>query len=109
MELEHPVTASEQFDISMLIGADKYRDVIQGEVIRGDRHTAVKCKTGYLLIGKCKRSCLQNSFGYDEAILDTRVKLANHACNLSTPAFKILAGVLYKCIHMLEKTHIQKC
>ena len=52
MELEHPVTASEQFDISMLIGADKYCDVIQDEAIRGDRHTAVKCKTGYLLIGK---------------------------------------------------------
>jgi len=44
-EFEHPVTASEQFDISMLIGADKYCDVIQDKVIRGDRHTAVKSKT----------------------------------------------------------------
>ena len=78
MQQEHPVTASELFDISMLIGADKYCDVIQDEVIRGDRHTAVKSKTGYLLIGKSKRSCLENSFGCDEAILDTKVKLASH-------------------------------
>jgi len=99
MKLEHPVTASEQFDISMLIGADKYCDVIQDDIIRGDGPTAVK--TGYPLTGKGKRSFLQNIIGCVEAILDTTVKLANHACSLSTPAFKILAGVLYKCIDRL--------
>ena len=36
LKLAHPVTASEQFYISMLIGAFHYCDVIQDEVIRGD-------------------------------------------------------------------------
>jgi len=107
MTLEHPVTASKQFDISMLIGVDKYWDVIHDEVIRGDGPTAVKSKTGYLLNGRRRYSCFQNIFGCAESILDTTVKLAKHSCSPSTSAFKILAGVLYKCSDRLQKTNIQ--
>ena len=51
LKLAHPVTANEQFDISLLIGVDYYWKIVQDEVIRGDGPIAVKSKLGYLLSG----------------------------------------------------------
>ena len=51
LHLAHPVTHNEQFNISLLIGADHYWSVVQDEIIRGDGPTAVKSKIGYLLSG----------------------------------------------------------
>ena len=51
LKLAHPVTANEQFDISLLIRIDYYWQIVQDEVIRGDGPTAVKSKLGYLLSG----------------------------------------------------------
>ena len=46
LQLVHPVTENENFEISVLIGADYYWSFVQDHVIRGDGPTAVQ---GYLL------------------------------------------------------------
>ena len=51
LKLAHPVTEEENFEISMLIGADFYWDIVENEIIRGNGPTAVKSKLGYLLSG----------------------------------------------------------
>ena len=50
----HPVTSDENFEISLLVGADQYWNVVKEKVIRGNGPTAVKSKTGYLLSGPFK-------------------------------------------------------
>ena len=49
LTLAHPITAQEDFRISLLIGADHYWDIVEDEVIRGQGPTAVASKLGYLL------------------------------------------------------------
>ena len=49
--LAHPGTSDSTFQISMLIGADFYWDIVEDHVIRGNGPTAVKSKTGYLSSG----------------------------------------------------------
>ncbi|XP_052233469.1 uncharacterized protein LOC127846339 [Dreissena polymorpha] len=68
LKLAHPVTARENFRISLLIGADHYWDIIEDEVIRGKGPTAVKSKIGYVLSGPV---------GADE-------KKSNHVLNVIT-------------------------
>jgi hypothetical protein len=51
LTLPHPITAQEDFRISLLIGADHYWDIVEDEVIRGQRPTAAASKLGYLLSG----------------------------------------------------------
>ena len=51
LPLAHPVTGDENFDISILIGADYYWQFIQDNIIRGNGPTAVKSHLGYLLSG----------------------------------------------------------
>ena len=51
LPLAHPVTGDKKFDISLLIGADHYWDLVGDEVIRGNGPTAVDSKLGYLLSG----------------------------------------------------------
>ena len=51
LRLAHPTTLNDDFEISLLIGADFYWDFIEDEVIRGDGPTAVKSKVGYFTIG----------------------------------------------------------
>ena len=51
LQLAHPITESENFEISVLIGADYYWSFVQDHVIRGDGPTAVQSKLGYLLSG----------------------------------------------------------
>lgn len=49
--LAHLGTSDSTFQISMLIGADFYWDIVEDHVIRGNGPTAVKSKIGYLLSG----------------------------------------------------------
>ena len=51
LQLAHPITENESFEISVLIGADYYWSFVQDHIIRGDGPTAVQSKLGYLLSG----------------------------------------------------------
>jgi len=51
LKLAHPVTENENFEISVLIGADYYWHFVGDHVIRGTGPTAVQSKLGYLLSG----------------------------------------------------------
>jgi len=48
LQLTHPATANEQFDILILVDTDYYWNVILDEGIRGDGPTTVKSKIGYI-------------------------------------------------------------
>ncbi|XP_071135358.1 uncharacterized protein [Mytilus edulis] len=54
LKLAHPVTQEESFEISLLIGADYYWDLVENEVVRGNGPTAVKSKLGFLLSGSIR-------------------------------------------------------
>ena len=51
LTLAHPVTGDENFQISVIVGADYYWCFVQDEVIQGDGPTAVLSRLGYLLSG----------------------------------------------------------
>ena len=51
LPLAHPVTTAEKFEISLLVGADFYWDLVGDHIIRGDGPTAMSSKLGYLLSG----------------------------------------------------------
>lgn len=51
LRLAHPITSDKNFDISLLIGADHYWDIVEDTIIRGQGPTAVASKLGYLLSG----------------------------------------------------------
>ena len=51
LQLAHPVTRSDSFEISLLIGADRYWDFVGDHRVRGNGPTAVSSKLGYLLSG----------------------------------------------------------
>ena len=51
LPLAHPVTSNRKFEISLLVGADHYWDIVEDDVIRGNGPTAVSSKLGYLLSG----------------------------------------------------------
>ena len=51
LSLAHPITEAESFEISLLIGADFYWNVVQNDIVRGNGPTAVSSKIGYLLSG----------------------------------------------------------
>ncbi|XP_063416141.1 uncharacterized protein LOC134697785 [Mytilus trossulus] len=51
LKLAHPVTQQDTFEISLLIGADFYWEIVEDKVVRGNGPTAVKSKLGYLLSG----------------------------------------------------------
>ena len=51
LPLAHPVSSEENFEISLLIGADLYWELIGDHIIRGDGPTAVSSRLGYLLSG----------------------------------------------------------
>ncbi|XP_045198527.1 uncharacterized protein LOC123552846 [Mercenaria mercenaria] len=51
LKLAHPVTEDETFNISLLIGADKYWEIVGNRVVRGNGPTAVQSKIGYRLSG----------------------------------------------------------
>jgi len=51
LPLAHPVSSTENFEISLLIGADFYWHIIGDHIIRGDGPTAVSSRLGYVLSG----------------------------------------------------------
>ena len=51
LTLAHPLTTDKEFNISLLVGADHYWDIVGNNIIRGDGPTAVESKLGYLLSG----------------------------------------------------------
>ena len=51
LRLAHPIPPTDQFSITLLIGADQYWKIVEDHVIRGNGPTAVKSKLGYLLSG----------------------------------------------------------
>ena len=51
LDLTYAVSDNQEFDISVLIGADFYWSIVQEKVIRGPGPTAVESKLGYLLSG----------------------------------------------------------
>lgn len=51
LQLAHPGTSEEHFEISLLIGGDFYWDIVQDRVIKGNGPTAVSSRIGYLLSG----------------------------------------------------------
>ena len=52
ISLAHPVTKpATTFEISLLIGADHYWDIVEDHIIRGNGPTAMNSKIGYLLSG----------------------------------------------------------
>ena len=56
LTLAHPVTSDRKFEISLLVGADHYWDIVEDDVIRGNGPTAVGSKLGYLLSGPLTRT-----------------------------------------------------
>ncbi|XP_065917809.1 uncharacterized protein [Dysidea avara] len=51
LDMAHPITYSPDFEISVLIGADFYWQIVEDKIIRGNGPTAVQSKLGYLLSG----------------------------------------------------------
>ncbi|XP_060554822.1 uncharacterized protein LOC132715774 [Ruditapes philippinarum] len=52
LKLAHRITdIDDDFEISLLIGADYFWQIVQNKVVRGNGPTAVKSKLGYLLSG----------------------------------------------------------
>ncbi|VDI39958.1 Hypothetical predicted protein [Mytilus galloprovincialis] len=51
LSLAHPVTDAESFELTLLIGADFYWNIVQDKVIRGNGPTVVSSKRRYLLSG----------------------------------------------------------
>ena len=51
LHLAHPVTSTDQFTITLLIGADHYWDIVEDHIVRGNGPTAMSSKLGYLLSG----------------------------------------------------------
>ena len=56
LKLAHPITSDQSFDVSLLIGADHYWDLVEDHVVRGHGPTAVASKIGYLLSGPLQTS-----------------------------------------------------
>ena len=55
LKLAHPVTSSQKFDISLLLGADHYWEIVGNHIVRGEGPTAMQSKLGYLLSGPLQR------------------------------------------------------
>lgn len=51
LKLAHPVNYVDKFQISLLIGADHYWEIVGNHIVRGSGPTAMESKLGYLLSG----------------------------------------------------------
>ena len=51
VHLAHPITTGDRPEITLLIGADQYWNVVEDHIIRGNGPTAMQSKLGYLLSG----------------------------------------------------------
>ena len=80
LQLAHPVTVREQFEVTLLIGADHYWKVVEDHVVRGPGPTAVKSKLGYLLSGPlvlpktyCKQLVATVLHVFEQLVQDTEL------------------------------------
>ena len=51
LQLANPLTTGEQFEVTLLIGADYYWQLVEDHIVRGQGPTAMKSRLGYLLSG----------------------------------------------------------
>ena len=51
LKLANQITAGEQFEVTLLIGANHYWQVVENHIVRGQGPTAMKSRLGYLLSG----------------------------------------------------------
>ena len=61
LELAHPITSDQNFQISLLIGTDHYWSFVHDHIVRGEGPTAQKSKLRYLLSGPLPSSSNQVS------------------------------------------------
>ena len=61
IKLAHPITNNDNFEVSLLIGADYYWSIVENHVIRGEGPTAVKSRIGYLLSGPLQTTTTEKS------------------------------------------------
>ena len=61
LQLAHPLTAEREFEISLLVGADHYWDIVGDHIMRGMGPTAVESKLGYLLSGPVQPTATQST------------------------------------------------
>ena len=80
LQLAHPVTVREQFEVTLLIGADHYWEVVEDHVVRGPGPTAVKSKLDYLLSGPlvlpktyCKQLVATVLHVFEQLVQDTEL------------------------------------
>ncbi|XP_006814648.1 uncharacterized protein LOC102810052 [Saccoglossus kowalevskii] len=71
LNLAHPISGSESFEISILIGADYYWDFVGDHIVRGPGPTAVSSILGYLLSGPIQGYRPKSVFPNDATILHT--------------------------------------
>ena len=60
LKLAHPVLQDDDFEISLLMGADHYWRKVKNHVVKGNIPTAVKSKIGFLLSGPLPGDSKQN-------------------------------------------------
>ncbi|XP_065883120.1 uncharacterized protein [Dysidea avara] len=90
LQLAHPVTEDDSFEINILVGADYYWTFVQDQVIRGNGPTAVKSCLGYLLSGPLLQPSVAvnlvhiNFTAVDFQNLDTFWKLESSGTSPST-------------------------
>ena len=59
LKLAHPITNIENFQVSVLIGADYYWTFVEDKIVRGDGSTTQQSKLGFLLSGPVPCPTLQ--------------------------------------------------
>ena len=90
LQLAHPVTEDDSFEINILVGADYYWTFVQDQVIHGNGPTAVKSCLGYLLSGPLLQPSVAvnlvhiNFTAVDFQNLDTFWKLESSGTSPST-------------------------
>ena len=90
LRLAHPITEDDNFEITILVGADYYWTFVQDQVIHGDGPTAVKSRLGYLLSGPLSQPPAAvnlihvNFTAVDDQNLDTFWKAESSGLSLST-------------------------
>ncbi|XP_063416451.1 uncharacterized protein LOC134698089 [Mytilus trossulus] len=80
-KLAHPVSRDEDFEVSILIGADYFWDIVEDKVIRGPGPTAVKSKVGYLLSGPIYQNS-QNNTPSSSSILNILTPHRHEECEI---------------------------
>lgn len=48
LKLAHPISTDEMLDISLLIGADAYKKLVQNDIVRWGGPTEIQSKLGYM-------------------------------------------------------------